>query len=344
MRINKSLVSGVVCGVIGCGVGIAYEKRSPSRVFAATPVNQQSLPVSVPSPNSSGDKLSAGGDSLPSWNRSQRVQQIMRHGFPSLDTIRTFDNYVLSYDRRNRTANWVFEHLSPELLSGNKSTPPSSPSPDRAVDRIHSNFFEDQSVHEYFRSRNEDYRGSGYDRGHLAAAGNHKLSQSVMDQTFILSNISPQVGRGFNRDVWNDLEQYVRYRARKSRNLWVCTGPLYLPRVDPADGKSYIRFQVIGKNQVSVPTHFFKALVVENMDGSVDLESYVMANSPLDPNIPLRAYQVPMDSIERAAGFLLFHEIPKNRFSRINGNNPVLDKFQGSLAEDRVKRIASRKG
>lgn len=302
----------------------------PSAVSPYEPVNKIASPA---------------GDSLSSWNRSQRVQQIMRHGFPSLDTIRTFDNYVLSYDRRNRTANWVFEHLSPELLA---APPPRSPTPSdsspRPVDRIHSNFFEDDSVHDFFRAKNEDYRGSGYDRGHLAAAGNHKISQSIMDQTFVLSNISPQVGRGFNRDVWNDLEQYVRYRARKSRNLWVCTGPLYLPRNDPSDGKSYVRFQVIGKNQVSVPTHFFKALVVENTDGSIDLESYVLANSPLDANVPLRAYQVPIDSIERAAGFLLFHEIPKNRFTRINGNNAVLEKFQSSLSEDRVKRIASRKG
>jgi len=40
----------------------------------------------------------------------------------------------------------------------------------------------------------QDYKGSGYDRGHMAAAGNHRHSQAAMDQTFVLSNISPQVG------------------------------------------------------------------------------------------------------------------------------------------------------
>ncbi|VDQ15142.1 unnamed protein product [Trichobilharzia regenti] len=43
-----------------------------------------------------------------------------------------------------------------------------------------------------FRSTNDDYLHSGYDRGHLAAAGNHRLSHTAMSQTFILSNIAPQ--------------------------------------------------------------------------------------------------------------------------------------------------------
>ena len=39
-----------------------------------------------------------------------------------------------------------------------------------------------------------------------------------------------QVGAGFNRGIWNELEKYVRSIARKNRNTYVCTGPLYLPR------------------------------------------------------------------------------------------------------------------
>lgn len=54
------------------------------------------------------------------------------------------------------------------------------------------------------------FQCSGFDRGHLAAAGNHRKSQLAVDQTFYLSNMSPQVGRGFNRDKWNDLEMHCR--------------------------------------------------------------------------------------------------------------------------------------
>ena len=43
-----------------------------------------------------------------------------------------------------------------------------------------------------FRSKLEDYRGSGFDRGHMAPAANHKRSQAAMDDTFTLTNMSPQ--------------------------------------------------------------------------------------------------------------------------------------------------------
>lgn len=80
------------------------------------------------------------------------------------------------------------------------------------------------------RSENTDYKGSGYDRGHLAAAGNHKVEQKHMEQTFFLSNMAPQIGVGFNRDSWNRLEKHVRKLTNVYKDVYVCTGPLYLPK------------------------------------------------------------------------------------------------------------------
>ncbi|VDK81341.1 unnamed protein product [Anisakis simplex] len=151
----------------------------------------------------------------------------MQYGFPGFDNLRTFEDYVLSYDQKNRciifrgpstqnvslsmvavvnclklvfrTAHWVVEHLTPSRMTY-----------DPSVDRSKCQFHADESIHPYFRSQNDDYQRSGYDRGHLAAAGNHRRTQNAIDQTFLLSNMSPQVGRGFNRDKWNELERYVR--------------------------------------------------------------------------------------------------------------------------------------
>lgn len=89
----------------------------------------------------------------------------------------------MSYDNKNRTAHWVFEHLTKESVRRNED-----------VDRAISNFKEDESIHSYFRSANSDYKGSGFDRGHLAAAGNHRLNQELCNETFYLSNMAPQVG------------------------------------------------------------------------------------------------------------------------------------------------------
>ena len=64
------------------------------------------------------------------------------------DSTFTFTrDYILSYDRRNRTAHWVFEHLTRESVARNDD-----------VDRAKSSFLEDKSIHPYFRSRNSDYK------------------------------------------------------------------------------------------------------------------------------------------------------------------------------------------
>lgn len=90
------------------------------------------------------------------------------------------EGYSVCYDGRTRNPIWVYERLSKENLRGD------------AV-RL-SRFFEDGSLPKHVRSTNGDYSGSSYDRGHLAAAGNHKNSQSAMNETFFLTNISPQTG------------------------------------------------------------------------------------------------------------------------------------------------------
>lgn len=110
------------------------------------------------------------------------VSTTMQFGFPGFETLRSRKSFVLSYDRRNRVPNWVFEHLTPKHIEYNEN-----------VNRVKSEFFEDSSIHPYFRSTNSDYKFSGYDRGHLAAAGNHRSSQEFLDDTFVLSNITPQV-------------------------------------------------------------------------------------------------------------------------------------------------------
>ena len=113
---------------------------------------------------------------------NERVRgEITRHGFPSVPNIRVFDGFVLSYDRRNRSANWVLEHLTRDQVVRKDG-----------VVRDKCEFVEDGSVHPLFRATNKDFHKTGYDRGHLAAAGNHRLSIKSMSQTFTLSNIAPQ--------------------------------------------------------------------------------------------------------------------------------------------------------
>ncbi|XP_061724186.1 endonuclease G, mitochondrial [Cydia pomonella] len=250
--------------------------------------------------------VSAATTYVDSSGPKDRISQIMKFGFPGLDNVRSFDDYVLSYDRRNRVAHWVFEHLTSAHVAKNAT-----------VDRSKCEFTADESIHPFFRSQNSDYKGSGFDRGHLAAAGNHKLAQKHVEQTFLLTNMAPQVGEGFNRHAWNRLEKHVRNLTKVYDNVYCCTGPLYLPRKE-SDGKSYVKYQVIGANSVAVPTHFYKVVVGE-AGGVLDMEAYVMPNQKIPDETPVANFMVPPESIEKAAGLLFFDKIHRSKLNKING-------------------------
>ncbi|XP_019356497.2 endonuclease G, mitochondrial [Alligator mississippiensis] len=230
--------------------------------------------------------------SLPAPGRAE----LAKYGLPGLAQLRSRESYALAYDPRGRGALWVLERLDSEELRGPAA-------------RAACAFREDEAVHEYHRATNADYRGSGFQRGHLAAAANHRRSQAAMEDTFYLSNVAPQDPH-LNQNAWNNLEKYCRSLTKYNKNVYVCTGPLFLPKME-ADGKMYVKYQVIGKNHVAVPTHFFKVLILEKPSGEIELRSYVMPNSPVDEKIPLERFLVPVESIERASGLLFVPNILK---------------------------------
>ncbi|CAH8473714.1 unnamed protein product [Heterobilharzia americana] len=198
-------------------------------------------------------------------------------GVPLSSHLRVFEGYICAYDRRNRIPYWVMEHLNPAKLNQEDITK-------AGVDREKFDFYEDLGEIKMFRSTNDDYFRSGYDRGHLAAAGNHRQSHAAMSQTFILSNITPQVGHGFNRHGWNSLEKYIRAIARKTHNVVVITGPLFLPQ--EINGKKIVTYEVIGENNVAVPTHFFKvAAIQEKPNGEWRKVAWVMPNIRLPEKV-----------------------------------------------------------
>ncbi|KAM4663732.1 endonuclease G, mitochondrial [Discoglossus pictus] len=234
--------------------------------------------------------------------------ELARFGLPGLSQLKSRRSHVLSYDSRLRGPAWVIEQLNPSTVRGE-------------AERGRCEFTEDHSVHPYHRAENVDYRGSGYDRGHLAAAANHRWSQEAMEETFILSNVYPQ-NPHLNQKAWNNLEKYCRSLTKSNKNVYVCTGPLFLPRKE-ADGKTYVRYEVIGRNNVAVPTHFFKVVVLEKFNGEIELRPYVMPNCPVDEKTPLDRFLVPIESIERASGLLFVPNIMKrtNNFRAITAGS-----------------------
>jgi len=299
--------AGVAVTAAACGYGVAkinvpLTECPPSPGGAIFPPSLFSVHAATALP------ATREADVAPGPRNGQRIAQIMRHGFPSLSNVRSFEDYVLSFDTRTRVPSWVFEHLTEQSVAKNDD-----------VDRQKCQFTEDKSFHEYFRPSNQDYKYSGFDRGHMAAAANHRLSQSIIAQTFTLSNIAPQVGKGFNRDKWNELEMYVRRLARKYAHVYVCTGPLFVPRQEQ-DGHLYVHYRVLGAGHVAVPTHFFKVVVTESASGEFALETFLLPNAVIDDGVKLGAFHVPLEVVERSSGLLFFDKIDKSIFKHVNGN------------------------
>jgi endonuclease G len=202
-------------------------------------------------------------------------------------------SYALSYDTRTRNAKWVYEVLSSKKLAGN-------------IKRDNFSFKEDPLIPKIFRSALCDYSRSGFDRGHLAPAANHKDSAVTMGDTFFLSNICPQ-GPKFNRGYWAKLEKTVRDMTNHHGVVEVFTGPLYLPTED-GSGKRWVRYQVIGENDVAVPTHFYKIIVTRNSIGNRAVKTYVLPNKDIRADTPLSTFETTLEKVERAAGIIFFPE------------------------------------
>lgn len=171
---SRWFTSGVSLAV---GAGVAVALSSASDRFGPEDGLLQRIPViPMPSVNTASEIIPyQHGQLTPSKSTAA-----VKDGFASLSQIRSRESYVTCYDPRNRTPAWVIEQLSAETLNGTS-------------DRKLCDFREDDSVHVYHRATNSDYKGSGFDRGHLAAAANHKWKQKAMDETFYLSNVAPQV-------------------------------------------------------------------------------------------------------------------------------------------------------
>ncbi len=231
------------------------------------------------------------------------------------------NDFTIAFDTRSKNPLFVMERLTSNHIQ--RSTSTLQPDDDYNANEVYSGavvasrknkrFHEEQSLQPYHRSRNQYYRNSGYDRGHLAPAADFASNDKKMNDTFVLTNASPQLPR-FNRTLWLRLEEFVRMVARgQSRSVassstdtnsetWVVTGPLWLPssttrRDSSGEDIFHYSYEGIGKppSLIAVPTHFYKVVVVverpssssskkEDEDESVD-ESDVQTKVLRSPSI-----------------------------------------------------------
>ncbi|WP_235298926.1 DNA/RNA non-specific endonuclease [Portibacter marinus] len=222
-------------------------------------------------------------------------------------------HYTLSYNEKYEQADWVAYELTKAQIQ--------VPNVERARE-----FRPDDLVTTKSAIHN-DYSGSGYTRGHLAPAGDMAFSREAMEESFLMSNISPQIEE-FNGGVWRELEETVRDWAYDNDRVYVVTGPVLKDGI----------LKTIGRNKVGVPKRFFK--VVLDISGQEKKGiGYVLENKLLEGH--LRDYAITIDSVESLTGFdffegLLTDEIEEELESKLNTS---LWRFNQNRYENRNTRF-----
>lgn len=161
--------------------------------------------------------------------------------------------YSICFDVRNRIPIYVYECLKTSDLV-------------KHVDTKKYGFTQDKAIHKLNKYSNTDYARSGYDKGHGAAAANYG-SPEAKKGTYMLTNSFPQ-NHELNNGPWKRLENIIRNLITNNLCVEVFTGTLFTPELY-SDGKKRIVYEVIGKNNIAVPTELFKVIFVHGYLGGL---------------------------------------------------------------------------
>lgn len=195
--------------------------------------------------------------------------------------IITHKGFTLSYNYDLKIPNWVAYELTSVEVKGEV------PRYDR--------FKPDPMVPQNATATTDDYKHSGWDRGHMAPAADMKWDEQAMRESFYLSNICPQ-NHNLNGGVWKDLEEQVRELATQKGRIFVVCGPI----VDK-------KHETIGANKVAIPQAFFKVLLQED-NGEIHTIGFIYENK--SGKKPMSTYAMTVDEVEKATKIDFFPSLP----------------------------------
>lgn len=207
--------------------------------------------------------------------------------------------YTLSYNEKYEQANWVYYSLTDSMvMNGGEER---------------SNSFRIDKLILSGSAKSSDYTKSGYDRGHLCPAADMGFDPVAMNESFLMSNISPQTP-DFNRGIWKELETTVRSWAKKEKNITVVTGPVF------RDNKGQI-----GREEVLVPGYFFK--VIYDKTGDPKIIAFLFPNAK--SNRPLTDFAVTIDEVEKLTGYDFFSQLPDGIETKLENKVELSGWFEG---------------
>lgn len=201
----------------------------------------------------------------------KRDEQVIQH-----------DGYTVSYNSDYKIANWVAYELTAEEAKSKKTERSNKFTPDPKVKGA--------------TATNEDYTRTGYDRGHMAPAGDMKWSAKAMRESFYFSNICPQKP-GLNRGIWKELEEQSRMWAMDNGHLLIATGPVITDDM-----------RRLGKNRIGVPDAFYKVICFVSGNKYKGI-AFLLENRDYG-DASLKSVAIPIDSVEKVTGIDFFPALP----------------------------------
>lgn len=207
--------------------------------------------------------------------------------------------FEVLYSAQSRIPIWVQYELTADETDGPYTRKGRQFRPDETLSVVHAD--------------NDDYRNSGWSRGHMAPAADFKWSDKAMWDTFYYTNCCPQ-DQSLNNGQWNTLEQKVRSWAKKYGRVFVVTGPI----IDEN------KYGTIGAHRVVVPDAFFKAVLAETPYGLQSV-AFVMQNKSHNENMQKCALSV--NDLERLTGIDFFSNLPDSIEEDVEGSYDL--KFWG---------------
>lgn len=177
-----------------------------------------------------------------------------------------------------------------------------------------------------------DYKNSGFDRGHMRAAAD-SVNAEAMDESFLMTNMQPQTA-ALNQRSWEMLEGATREVVQATgAKATIVTGGLFLDSQGNPLPPDQVRY-THGDKRVAVPTHCFKAVLLQMPDGTTKSYAYVLPNRSDLPNSEaqqaalLKQSRVSVDQVEKMLGEDLFRGLPPEVERAIEADPFPAIKFQ----------------
>ena len=164
----------------------------------------------------------------------------------------------------------------------------------------------------------ENYANNLYSRGHQIANADRNGSDGMCDQTYYMTNITPQIQNGFNGGIWNNLEGAVQGLVSSCDTVYVVTGAAFRKK----GGSETIKTIKNSRDNkiLPVPNYYWKALLkVKRSGGTVTQASAIgfwLPHADLQGQ-NYTSHVVSVDQIETWTGFDFFSNLPGDNSSGI---------------------------